>query len=303
MRRDPQRDPPRRHNRAEQRGAQQVYPRNQARLRSNVRPQGTDWDHVAAWYDQLVGEDGSDYHREVILPATLRLLDPQPGQSILDLCCGQGVLLRALLAAQAGLHALLGIDASKQLIEAARRRLGGPHTHSQTRVTLETGDARRLAPAHHGCFDAVACVMAVHDVDDLPALCVSAAAALRADGRVVIVMMHPCFRIPRQSSWAWDFSKKTQFRRLDRYASPLRVPIATRPGRDPKQQTVFFHRSLAELCAALFAAGLQICGLEELYSHRRATSGGRSRGENRAATEFPLFLALVAKRATASAAH
>ena len=38
------------------------------------------WDHVAAWYDQLVGETGSDYHQHVILPNALELLNLQPGE-------------------------------------------------------------------------------------------------------------------------------------------------------------------------------------------------------------------------------
>ena len=60
------------------------------------------WDPVAAWYDKLVGESGSDYHKNVILPATLRMLDPKPGESIIDVCCGQGVLVRPLLEAGIG---------------------------------------------------------------------------------------------------------------------------------------------------------------------------------------------------------
>ena len=67
------------------------------------------WDPVAAWYDKLVGEAGSDYHRHVILPAALRMLAPQPGEAILDLCCGQGVLVKPLL--DAGIGRFTGVDA------------------------------------------------------------------------------------------------------------------------------------------------------------------------------------------------
>jgi ubiquinone/menaquinone biosynthesis C-methylase UbiE len=58
------------------------------------RDQRTDWGDVAGWYDQLVGEAGSEYHREVVLPGVLRLLAPQPGQKIIDIACGQGVQWR-----------------------------------------------------------------------------------------------------------------------------------------------------------------------------------------------------------------
>jgi len=248
------------------------------------------WDHVAAWYDRLVGDAGSDYHREVLLPVTLRLLDPQPGERFIDLCCGQGVLARALLERQAGF--VLGVDASRRLIAAARGR--GPR---DPRLRYLVGDATRpgdLGPP----FDGAACVMAVQDVDDESALFRTMAAALRDGGRGVIVMMHPCFRVPRQSSWGWDEARRIRYRRVDRYLTPLRVPIATHPGRDPGQHTVFYHRPLADYLNALGAAGLAVTAAEEPRSHRRIQPGGRSRGENRAAEEFPVFLALrVVRRA------
>ncbi|RYD29442.1 MAG: class I SAM-dependent methyltransferase, partial [Verrucomicrobiaceae bacterium] len=67
------------------------------------------WDPVAAWYDKLVGETGMDYHRNVILPAALRILDPKAGESIIDICCGQGVLVKPLL--DAGVAKVTGVDA------------------------------------------------------------------------------------------------------------------------------------------------------------------------------------------------
>lgn len=287
------RNPPRsRHNRNEGRRprAQQPVPA----LKRPGSPPGTDWDHVAEWYDKLIGDDGSDYHRRVILPAALRLLGARAGQRILDICCGQGVLARCLAESVPQIAEIVGVDASPQLIDAARRRTptnGGP------RMRFEVHDARQLESLSQADFDAAACLMAVHDVDDIAALFGGAAHALRSGGRLVIVMMHPCFRIPRQSSWGWDADKKTQYRRLDRYAEPLRIPVATHPGRAADEHTQFFHRSLTDYFAALEQAGFVALRLEELYSHRRAEPGGRSRGENRAAEEFPLFLALCAEKA------
>ena len=50
----------------------------------------TDWGDVADWYDQLVGESGSEYHREVVLPGTLRLLAAAPGDHVLEWPAGRG---------------------------------------------------------------------------------------------------------------------------------------------------------------------------------------------------------------------
>jgi len=253
------------------------------------RPAPVGWDHVAAWYDRLVGDEGSDYHRNVILPAALRLLAPQPGERFLDLCCGQGVFTRVLLEHDPA--AILAVDASPRLIAAAKSR--GP---ADPRVRYVVRDARRLDHLADGTYDAAACIMAVQDLEEVEPVFAGMARALRSGGRAVLVMMHPCFRIPRQSEWGWDDSKKSRFRRIDRYASPLAVPIATHPGRDPGQQTFFYHRPLADIMNALGAAGLAVTACEEPLSHRRSDTGGRQRGENRAAEEIPVFLALKAVR-------
>jgi len=245
------------------------------------------WDHVAAWYDKLVGDEGTDYHRHVILPAVLRLLEPRPGERIFDLCCGQGVLARLLLERDVGF--VLAVDASPRLIAAAKTR--GPR---DPRARYVVRDVRRLDHLADGTFDAAALVMAVQDLEDIEPAFTGLARALRPGGRAVLVMMHPCFRIPRQSEWGWDHGKRAQYRRLDRYATPMTVPITTHPGRDPGQQTFFYHRPLADIVNALGAAGLGVVACEEPLTHRQPEPGGHSRGENRAAREFPVFLALKA---------
>lgn len=246
--------------------------------------QRTDWDHVASWYDRLVGEDGSDYHRNVILPAALRMLEPKAGEKMLDLCCGQGVLSRLL--DEKGVH-VLGLDGSAKLIDAGQQR-GGKS------IRYKVADARDLGPLADGSFDAAALLMAVQDLDDVPAVFREMGRALRPLGRAVVIMMHPCFRVPRQSSWGWDEDRKIQYRRMDAYATAMSIPIATHPGSDPDQHTTFFHRPLSVYLTALGNAGLAVTACEELLTHRLSEPGGRSRGENRSKQEFPLFLAIKA---------
>ncbi len=243
------------------------------------------WDGVAGWYDKLVGADGSDYHQNVILPGVMELLDIQKGDAVVDVCCGQGVLVKHLLAAGAGkIH---GVDASEKLIAAARQRNGG-----EPRVSFEVADACARAPWTDGSFDKAACVMAVHDVPDAAALMQNVSAALKPGGSFVIVMMHPCFRIPKESHWGWDGDQKVQFRRLDKYGSALEIAIQTRPGLNTGEGTVFYHRPLADLLTVIGAAGMGVTKCTELFSHRRSQSGPFSKAEHKAAEEFPLFLGI-----------
>ena len=247
---------------------------------------GRGWDPVAAWYDKLVGEAGSDYHRNVIVPAALRLLDAKPGEAVIDVCCGQGVLVQPLL--DAGVGKFTGVDASVRLLSAARVRHG-----KDPRVAWVRADVCQAGAWADGSHDAAACLMAVHDVLDAAALFANIARALKPGGRAVFVMMHPCFRIPRQTHWGWDADQKIQYRRIDGYHTPLEIPITTHPGKNTGELTVFHHRTLADLLTSLGHSGMAVVACEELYSHRRSpASGPFSKAEHRAAEEFPLFLAL-----------
>ena len=253
---------------------------------------------MAAWYDKLVGESGSDYHRHVILPAALRLLAPQPGEAVIDFCCGQGVLATPLL--EAGVGRFLGVDASPKLIAAARK-----YHRGKSRAAFLVADV--CAPADDwadGSFDAATCLMAVHDVANIAAMCTNIGRSLKPGGRALMVFMHPCFRIPRATHWGWDADQKIQFRRVDAYATERRIPITTHPGRDGSEQTLFHHRPLSAVIQALGAAGLAVVDCEELYSHRRSQAAGPfSRAEHKAAEEIPLFIALMASRIPAVERH
>src|SRR5919112_656470 len=81
----------------------------------------TAWDAVADWYAGWVGEQGSEHHRRLAIPAVLGLLEPSSGEQILDLGAGPGVLAPAIAAA--GAH-YTGVDASLRLLAYARRQHG-----------------------------------------------------------------------------------------------------------------------------------------------------------------------------------
>lgn len=263
------------------------FPKKRASRGGAGKSEEKGWDGVAGWYDKLVGADGSDYHRNVILPAAMDLLAVREGEAVLDLCCGQGVLVRQLLSAGAG--RVLGVDASGKLIGAARQRYGG-----EKKAVFLRADACATGDWADGSYAAAACVMAVHDVPDLNGLMCNIVAALKPGGRAAIVMMHPCFRIPKESHWGWDADQKVQYRRLDRYGKAIEIGIQTRPGLGTDESTVFYHRPLAELISVMGKAGLGVTNCTELFSHRRSQIGPFSKAEHRAAEEFPLFLGLAA---------
>jgi len=244
----------------------------------------TDWSQVADWYDQLVGEAGSEYHQAVVLPGVLRLLALQPAERAIDIACGQGVLCRLL--ASRGAEAT-GIDSAESMIEAARAR--GPEN-----IRYQVADARKPTglPADH--FHAAACILAIQNIHPVAPVLDAVARTLVPGGRFVMVMTHPCFRGAGETSWGWDEAKKIQYRRVDRYLIPRKTPIVTHPGSAPDEYTWTFHRPIEHYVKALGRAGLLVDVMEEWPSHKHSDSGPRAAAENTARKEIPMFLAVRA---------
>ena len=246
----------------------------------------TSWENVATWYDSLVGERGTDFHQTIVMPGALRLLELKAGERVLDIGCGQGVFCRQLHSKGVS---VVGIDASLRMIQSAKQR-------SPKDIRFEILNAEKLAQANLGTFDAAACLLAIQNMEHLDVVLKGCSDALRKSGRLVMVMTHPAFRIPRQSGWGWDEQRKLQYRRVDRYMSPLKVPIQMHPGSDPGQVTWTFHRSIETYVKSLTASGFVISALEEWVSNKESQRGGRSAAENSARKEIPLFMAIRAEK-------
>lgn len=264
----------------------------------------TAWERVAGWYDRLVGAEGSDHHREVILPGVVGLLKGAgvgPGGRVLDLACGQGVLCRHL--AREGYRAT-GVDASPALLAAAVRRSRGaepPIRYLEADVTrLVAADGRLRAGLDPEAFDAVTVVLAAQNLSPLAPVWAAARAALRPGGCLVAVLVHPCFHVPRHSAWHWDEASGTQARLVRTYLTDMTVDIEVRPGLAAHGRgsaaAPHFHRPLSAYVNTLGEAGLLVDRLEEWVSHKRSTSGARERALDRARREIPLFLALRARK-------
>jgi SAM-dependent methyltransferase len=93
-------------------------------------------DHAVRWSEEAYANPGRYLSHRAQL---VRSLGPplEPGETVLDLACGDGGLAEFLLP-----HGLayLGVDASPAMVEAARRRLAD-------RATIQEGDVDGFTPS------------------------------------------------------------------------------------------------------------------------------------------------------------
>lgn len=244
----------------------------------------TSWKHVDKWYDNLVAKEGHYYHQEVIFPSIFKWITIQEETSILDIACGQGVLARQIPP-----HiCYYGLDAAAPLIEKAKQYNKSKNHHFlvqdvTTPFSLKKND-----------FSYATIILAMQNIADPLKVLKNIYNHLHKSGKLIIVLNHPCFRIPRQTSWEIDQKKKLQYRRVDSYMSPLEIPILMEPGqKNASQKTYSYHFSLTQISAFLFKSGFAISRLEEWCSNK-TSMGGAAKMENRARKEFPLFLGIEA---------
>src|SRR5262249_53990559 len=145
----------------------------------------------------------------------------------------QGIVSRRVAALGAQ---VTRIEASPRLGEAATRRSADEPPASPGRVEYLVGDARELGGLGLNGFDAAARVMALGNIDPLEPVFRGIAGSLRPGGALVLVISHPAFRAPGQTSWGWDDAGGRQYRRVDGYLSPGQAPIEMHPGRKARGQ-------------------------------------------------------------------
>ncbi len=252
------------------------------------KSKSSSWEPVEQWYKGSVGDEGHYYHQHTVIPGVLRLLDMdksgKSGISLLDLACGPGVLARHIPKE----IEYTGIDIAPSLVKAAKSKDKVPHHH------YFVGDATKSLPIKKDDFTHAAIVLAIQNMESPKEAFIQAAKHLVPGGVLVIAMNHPCFRIPRQSSWKVDEVQKIQYRRIDRYSSPLQIPIQAHPSKGEESASTWsYHYPLEAYSKWLFDAGFAISLIEEWHSDK-VSVGGAAKMENRSRSEIPLFLAIRA---------
>lgn len=244
----------------------------------------TSWGKVASWYNNLIEKDENSYQRKLILPNLIRLLETKKGEVIVDLACGQGFFAREVAKLDAK---VIGVDISPELINIAKQ---------DKTVEYHVSPAHKLDFLQSENVDKVVIILSLQNIENANDVIKEASRILKPKGKLLIVLNHPAFRIPKESSWGWDEAKKVQYRRLNSYLSESKEQIQMHPGEKPWEKTISFHRPLQFYFKALSKNGFLVLRLEEWSSHKVSEPGPKKVAEDKARHEFPLFLCLEAAK-------
>jgi ubiquinone/menaquinone biosynthesis C-methylase UbiE len=244
----------------------------------------TDWDNVASWYDTHL-EGADTYQAKVITPNLLRMLAVKKGETVLDLACGQGYFSRLIAATGAQ---VTGLDLSKDLIAMAKEK--SPTIFYSVASSESTGLKKESV-------DSVVTVLAFENIKKIDETVAEIQRVLKKEGRFILVMLHPAFRIPQHADWGFDTKKELQYRRVDKYLSEIKVDIELNPHKGGKGVTsTTFHRPLQWYMKIFKKHDLAVTSMEEWISHKKSGAGPRQKAEDAARKEFPMFIALELKK-------
>ncbi len=115
--------------------------------------------------------------------ALVEVIDPQPGQRILDVATGTGMVAFAL--AKTGACEVVGLDQSEDMLAAARQRLAETPALSG-RITFLPGEAENL-PFADAEFDALTFTYLLRYVDDREATMRELARVVKPGGRIGMI--------------------------------------------------------------------------------------------------------------------
>lgn len=220
------------------------------------------WDRNAEAWDARIGSGGG-FQTSLIAPTVERMLDIKPGETVLDIACGNGIFSRRL--AELGAQ-VVASDFSPKLIDLARARTPDHTDKIEYHVIDATDEAQLLALAGENArqFDAAVCNNALMDMPAIEPLFRALAKLLKPNGRFVFSIMHPCFNglaIAKVAELP-DYAQNPTFAiKVSRYLS-FEVTKGLAIADQPVEQ-YYWHRPLHLLLNSAFENGLVMDRLEE----------------------------------------
>lgn len=206
------------------------------------------WEENAEFWDNAMGDESNQFHREVVRPKVTDLLNLQPTDYVLDIACGNGNYSAFL--AEKGIE-VVAFDYSQKLIELAKKRQKRYLDKIEFNVRDATNRDSILSLKREKAYTKAVCNMAIMDITTIDPLFETVYELLDENGTFVFATQHPCFV---------TLSKKYM-------TSHSYYGVAING--QPKEQC-YYHRSLQDIFNICFKAGFVIDGFyEECYGEEK----------------------------------
>lgn len=206
------------------------------------------WNQNAEFWDNAMGDESNDFHREVVRPKTTKLLNLNPSDYVLDIACGNGNYSAYL--AEKGVS-VVAFDYSEKMIELAKKRQARYADKIEFCVADATDRESMAGLKRSRPFTKAVSNMAVMDITDIKPLFTAVYELLAADGVFVFATQHPCF-----------------VTLTEKYMTPHSYYDIAIEGQPQKQ--CYYHRSLQDIFNLCFQTGFVVDGFyEECYKSNK----------------------------------
>lgn len=187
--------------------------------------------------------------------AMVEAVSPAPGQRVLDVATGTGLVAAELVRSSGGCD-VVALDQSEEMLAGARDRLASDPELAR-RITLVRGEAERL-PFADNEFDALTFTYLLRYVDDRAATMRELVRVVKPQGKVGMVE----FGVPERESLrvAWRAYTRAGLPLIGRLVSPAWTDVGRFLGPNIEQ----FHAGEPDLEALWRAAGLRDVGLRRM---------------------------------------
>ncbi len=206
------------------------------------------WNQNAEFWDNAMGDDSNEFHRDVVRPKVTELLSPNPTDYILDVACGNGNYSGYL--AQQGVS-VVAFDYSENMIELAKKRQAQYGSKIEFYVADATSKESILALQRSQPFTKAVSNMAIMDITEIAPLFEAVNELLETNGFFVFATQHPCF-----------------ITLTEKYMTPHSYYGIAIEGQ-PNEQ-LYYHRSMQDIFNICFKTGFVIDGFyEECYKSNK----------------------------------
>jgi 2-polyprenyl-3-methyl-5-hydroxy-6-metoxy-1,4-benzoquinol methylase len=220
------------------------------------------WDENAEFWDDYMGDESNQFHRELIRPHTEKLLSIEENQTILDIACGNGNFSRRLTELGAN---VVAVDYSPTMIERAKNR----SKNYLNRINYKVIDATNyssLLELGNEKYDSAVANMALMDIADITPLAKALYKLLKSNGIFVFSITHPCFQTPgvRKINESADNNGELTTRNSIQISKYLTSEPYKAIGIKGQPTPHFmFHRSLSYYLNIFFKSDFVLDGVEE----------------------------------------